>query len=84
MLMYQEIALDIILSYENGTQRHIKIYLFNRKTKTYVFCQNLLVGTADELWAFTFSRIKNEKGTENAPQFFILIPNITSNQIVAC
>ena len=42
-----------------------------------------MVGTADELGAFTFSRIKNEKDTENAPQFYILIPNITSNQIVA-
>ena len=76
-------APDIILSYENGTERYIEIYFFNRRTEKYVFGQNIHVGNATELGAFTISRIKNEKDTENAPQLDILIPNIANNQIIA-
>jgi len=76
-------APDILVSYDEGNERYIEIYLFDRKGENYVFAQQLHVGPKDQYGAFTISRIKNEKNGENAPQFDILVPNIQNNTIKA-
>ena len=77
---------DIILSYEDEkNMRYIDIYLSARTDgdDNYYLAQTIPVGDADEYGAFTISRIKNDKDKKNAPQLDILIPKLSTNQIVA-
>ena len=77
---------DIILSYEDeNNMRYIDIYLSARTDgdDNYYLAQTIQVGNANEYGAFTISRIKNDKDKKNAPQLDILIPKLSTNQIVA-
>ena len=77
---------DIILSYEDeNNTRYIDIYLSARTDgdDNYYLAQTIPVKNANEYGAFTISRIKNDKDKKNAPQLDILIPKLSTNQIVA-